>query len=277
MIPAYNTESFLPKALDSVLNQTYGNPFEVLVVDDGSTDATPEVIRHYEKMNSNKVKSITHLENKGICSARNTLLKNAQGDVQVWLDSDDTITPEALYKIMGYFQEHPEKGFVYSNSNQFDTEGNLLNKVRRNTLHPHLEDLIYYFYFTGPIRAFRKSKTGNLKHDKLKMGGDYDLVLEIFNRIGAEGMGFIDEALYNCTIRGGSICDSIGPKEAELIGKNILKKHLKKTNFYGNKPFEIICHRVEQRASYFDHLVEGESTMKPEARKVLTRYLQKGF
>jgi CDP-ribitol ribitolphosphotransferase len=274
MIPVFNTESFLPKALDSVLNQTYRGPYEILVVDDGSTDSTPEVIRDYKKRNPGKIKSITHPENRGLTSARNTLLEKAQGDVQIWLDSDDTIAKETLNKIIEYFQKHQEKGFVYSNSNQFDVNGNFLNAVRRNALHPHLEDLMHYFYFTGPIRAFRKSKTGDLRiEDELKIGEDYALVLDIFNRIGSEGMGFIDKALYNCTIRSGSTCDLIDTKTAELSGKSILEKHLKKINFYGDLPFEIIYHRVGQRASYFDHLVEGKSTMKPEVRKVLEEYL----
>ncbi len=274
MIPAYNTESFLPKALDSALNQTYRGPYEILVLNDGSTDATPEVIKYYKKKNHDKVKSINHSENKGVSPSRKTLLEKAQGDLLVWLDSDDTITPKALYSIVEYFQKHQEKGFVYSNSNQVDAKGNFLKAVRRNALHPYLEDLIHYFYFTGPIRAFRKSKTGDLRVDNLKIGGDYSLVLEIFNKIGSEGMGFIDEALYNCTIRNGSICDLIDPKEAELVGKNILEKHLKKTNFYGSIPFEIIYHRVAQRASYFDHLVGGKSTMNPKAKEVLEKYLQ---
>lgn len=109
VIPTYNRASLLAEALESVLNQTY-KYFEIIVVDDGSTDSTDAVIKPY-------IGSIKYIRqnNQGNGAARNTGIKEAKGEFVAFLDSDDLWLPDKLEKQIKYLQEHPDVDMVYGN------------------------------------------------------------------------------------------------------------------------------------------------------------------
>ena len=86
IIPTYNRIDLLKDAINSVLNQTYKN-IEIIVVNDGGSDRTEEVLQSY--IRQNKIKYI-YQNNKGLSAARNTGIKNAKGDLIAFLDDDDT-------------------------------------------------------------------------------------------------------------------------------------------------------------------------------------------
>lgn len=92
IIPAYNVEKYIKKCLDSVLNQTY-NDYEIIIINDGSTDNTSKILESYK---SNKKIKIINQENKGLSNARNTGVSNAKGDYILFIDSDDFIEKELL-------------------------------------------------------------------------------------------------------------------------------------------------------------------------------------
>jgi len=120
IIPTYNREHLLGRALKSILNQTYKD-FEVIVVDDGSTDNTEDVIREFSAL---KIHYIKHIENKGEGAARNTGVKAARGDYVAFLDSDDEYLPEKLEKEMAVFKsESPRLGVVYSDMCEIERNG----------------------------------------------------------------------------------------------------------------------------------------------------------
>ena len=96
IIPVYNTEKYINKCINSVLNQTLSN-IEIIVVDDGSTDHSCEIIEQY-KIKDNRIKIIRQ-KNLYAGVARNNGLKNAIGEYVYFLDSDDFITPRCLEKI----------------------------------------------------------------------------------------------------------------------------------------------------------------------------------
>lgn len=95
IIPAYNNALFLRESLDSVLNQKTRYTFEAVVVDDGSTDGTPEILREY----AGRIRAIRQ-ENKGHSGARNTGLSACRGRYILFHDSDDTLCPGALEALM---------------------------------------------------------------------------------------------------------------------------------------------------------------------------------
>ena len=77
IIPVYNTEKYLERCIDSVISQTYGN-YEIILVDDGSTDTSPEICDDYREKGS-RIRVI-HKSNGGLSDARNTALETAKGD-----------------------------------------------------------------------------------------------------------------------------------------------------------------------------------------------------
>ncbi|PYX11479.1 MAG: hypothetical protein DMG84_23855 [Acidobacteria bacterium] len=89
IIPCYNQAHFLHEAIESVLAQSYPN-FEIIMVNDGSTDSTADVVRRYSPVR------YVYQENAGLSSARNTGLKKSRGEYVVFLDADDRLLPEAL-------------------------------------------------------------------------------------------------------------------------------------------------------------------------------------
>lgn len=111
VIPTYNRARLLKRAIQSVLEQTYQD-FEIIVVDDGSTDNTEEIVRSF---GDGRVRYIRYKENKGEAAARNTGIKAAKGKYIASQDSDDEWLPEKLEKQMKTFQNaSPKVGVVYT-------------------------------------------------------------------------------------------------------------------------------------------------------------------
>ena len=106
IIPTYNREKIIGRAIDSVFAQTWQN-FEIIVLDDGSQDNTKAVVEAYGP----KVKYF-YQGNKGIAGARNGGMRHAGGDYLAFLDSDDYWLPAKLEKQMALFGEHPEYGMI---------------------------------------------------------------------------------------------------------------------------------------------------------------------
>jgi len=113
IIPTYNRAHLIGRVIQSVLNQIYQD-FEIIVVNDGSTDNTKEVIRKFQERDE-RIKYIKHNKNKGASAARNTGIKAARGKFIAFQDSDDEWLPEKLEKQMKVFENAPEKvGVVYT-------------------------------------------------------------------------------------------------------------------------------------------------------------------
>lgn len=93
IVPVYNSEKYLHRCIDSILSQTFTD-FEVLLIDDGSTDSSGEICDEYAAKDS-RVR-VFHKENGGVSSARNMGLDNAYGEYSIHVDSDDWIEPNML-------------------------------------------------------------------------------------------------------------------------------------------------------------------------------------
>ncbi len=108
IVPTYNRAGMLEKAVESVLAQTFKD-LELIVVDDGSTDNTGEVMTKYQ----GRVKYVAK-KNGGVASARNRGLEKASGDLVAWLDDDDFFMPDKIKKQVEFFKKNPVVGLVYS-------------------------------------------------------------------------------------------------------------------------------------------------------------------
>jgi glycosyltransferase involved in cell wall biosynthesis len=117
IIPTYNREKFIGPAIQSVLDQTYQD-FEVIVVDDGSTDETLNVVKQF----SEKVRYI-YQPNKGRSHARNKGLSLAKGQFVAFLDSDDLYLHEKLRLQVDFMKQHKEFGMVYTSAYCIDEDG----------------------------------------------------------------------------------------------------------------------------------------------------------
>lgn len=135
IIPTRNRAHFLPRALDSIYAQTYPN-FEILVVDDGSTDQTGRVVEAYDA----RLRYFLQ-RHQGVSAARNRALAEARGEYVAFLDDDDMFMPQKLEKQVAYLDEHPDTHWVYSGFQLVDQynaplpDGAIIPQVERVGLH----------------------------------------------------------------------------------------------------------------------------------------------
>lgn len=102
-MPVYKVESYLPKCLDSIVNQTYQN-LEIILIDDGSPDRCGEICDEYAKRDNRIV--VIHKENGGVSSARNVGLKLASGEYIGWVDSDDWVEKDMFAYLLNGLQSY---------------------------------------------------------------------------------------------------------------------------------------------------------------------------
>ena len=175
IIPTYNRAKIVHKAIDSVLQQTYKD-YEILVVDDGSTDNTKAALNQY---GNNIV--YRYKDNGGISSARNFGIENATGKYVALLDSDDYWLEKKLEKQMACFRENPSYGVVATRCASFEIDGNF------DTIEPQ-----------GKIREKnRPGKSGwvykDLFHRNFIRTSSVVIKLDCFAKVG-----MFDESLYQC-------------------------------------------------------------------------------
>ena len=112
LIPAYNAARFLPEALESILAQSYTD-YEIIVVDDGSTDDTQAVCARYDMI------AYQYQCHSGVAAARNAAIRASNGEIIAFLDADDIFLPEKLAKQMEYLDAHPDCSIVFSELRNF--------------------------------------------------------------------------------------------------------------------------------------------------------------
>jgi glycosyltransferase involved in cell wall biosynthesis len=181
VIPAYNSAPFIAAALDSVLAQSHPVS-EVIVVDDGSTDATPQIVAAYPQ-----VKWVSQ-DHQGPSAARNTGIRQALCESVAFLDSDDIWQPDKIAKQLAALAAHPSAAFSFSTLAGFYTRDNVEVAVEP--------------YMPNELRVWLKGKT---THDGRAFGNIYQLLLRtncvhtssvIARRNALSDVGMFDETMH---------------------------------------------------------------------------------
>lgn len=188
VIPAYNSQEHIAKAVQSALKQTY-QPVEVIVVDDGSSDGTEEVLRGF----GDKIRYIRK-ENGGPASARNAGIQAASGEYVAFLDGDDIWYPDKLRKQMPLFRE--DTGLIYGRLDPFDESG-VIEKKRRPLVRGEALKRLFAKNFistsTVVVKKEHLERAGLFDEDpELISVEDYDMWLRV---AALTKIDFVDEAL----------------------------------------------------------------------------------
>lgn len=136
LMPVYNVEKYLEKTLESVKNQTYTD-FEVIMVDDGSTDSSGQLCDKWTQEDSRF--RVIHTENKGVSAARNTALSLVRGEYIFFMDSDDLIEPETFEELLDTLKKN-EADMVMGNLFYTDNNGNMLDEL--NSASPVKDEIL---------------------------------------------------------------------------------------------------------------------------------------
>lgn len=175
IIPTYNCAQYLPKAIESVLNQKFKN-YEIIVIDDGSQDSTKNVIKHYQKY----IQYVYYQENHGVSYARNIGIKKAQGKYIAFLDADDLWLSDKLKIQIECFEKYPEIGLVFSDVIVLD-ENKEEKKYKIRNFKKNIESLIQNNFITTSSVMIKKEcfeKVG-MFNTNFFIAEDYDLWLRI--------------------------------------------------------------------------------------------------
>jgi len=128
IIPTYNSSEYIRTTIQSVINQTYKN-IEVIIIDDGSTDNTTDIIHQYfPEIN------IIHQENGGASKARNTGINIATGELIAFLDSDDLWLPNKIEKQVAVFKDNSNVGLVTTEQIFFNDTGDFGKSHKKSSL-----------------------------------------------------------------------------------------------------------------------------------------------
>ncbi|MDA7423946.1 glycosyltransferase family 2 protein [Thalassococcus lentus] len=131
VVPAYNATSTLPQTLKSLVSQTFRD-LEIVVVDDGSIDATAQVTNEFA-MRDDRIRLVRQF-NRGLAGARNSGIAAAKGMVIGFCDADDIWMPEKLATHVAHLQDNPEVGLSYSGSAMIDNDGQRIGHAQRPKL-----------------------------------------------------------------------------------------------------------------------------------------------
>jgi glycosyltransferase involved in cell wall biosynthesis len=170
IIPTYNRRQLIARSIKSVLNQTYQN-FELIIVDDGSTDGTEEVVAAF---NDQRIRYVRREENKGEAAARNMGIKAARCDYIAYQDSDDEWLPEKLARQMKLLEDaSPQVGVIYT--------GFWKAENRRKTYIPF---------------SWVNQKNGDI-HKELLKGNFIGSPVALIKKECFDNVGLFDERLHN--------------------------------------------------------------------------------
>ena len=228
IMPVYNAAKTLQRSLDSIEAQGFRD-FEVVVVDDCSTDVSPEIMSVYAK-ERDYVKVIRHSANSGAAAARNTGLDNASGQYLVWLDADDTMAPEELQTIFENAGDADIVGWDWTLA--MNVNGRYMRQADYSTPLEALKKLM-----GGVMRwnlwlwAIRRDLWGDLRFEPdANMGEDMMAVLSLLGR--ASSVSQIHKPLYSYNaVNSASISKQFGGKNRAQIERNLkrLEENLKRT------------------------------------------------
>ena len=177
--PSYNTGQYITKTIESVLNQTYKN-WEMIIVDDCSTDNTDEVVSPY--LVDNRIKYIKKDKNSGASVSRNIALREAKGKWIAFLDSDDLWLPEKLEKQIAFMKLKDYK-FSYTRYSEINQNG-IETGVHITGPFKITKTGMYNYCWVGCLTVmYDREAIGLLQAAEIKSREDYSLWLQISKKV----------------------------------------------------------------------------------------------
>lgn len=253
IIPAYNAAKFVGEAVESALAQTYPDK-QIIVVDDGSTDATKQVLSKYEE----RIRYI-YQSNQGVAAARNKGIHAGTGKYIAFLDADDIWYPEKLEKQIAVLENNQKAGFVYCD-NFFVNEKRQLSEsygykvfLKKGNILPDL--FCRYFLITSSLLMRRACfEWIGYFDESLKVGEDYDFFLKLAFAFPAE---VIEEKLWERRVSKTSLSrqDFVLDWQTDI---NTLNKFIKKHKFFAELFKPIVDERLSE--CHFDLAYHGRKT-----------------
>jgi glycosyltransferase involved in cell wall biosynthesis len=235
LMPTYNTPArYLTEALDSVVAQTYDN-WELRAVDDASSEPQlRDILAAYARRDP-RIKTAFLSRNLGVSGATNQALERAEGEFIALLDHDDTLHPQALYRIVELLQGDRALDMIYSDEDKIDAEGRHYGPFFKPDWSP---DYLLSMMYSCHLGAYRTALVREIGGFAPAMDGaqDYDMVLRLISR--SQKVGHVPWVLYHWRAWPGSTALSHWAKpEAEAAARRALQRYLE-TNGHAGRVVE---------------------------------------
>lgn len=287
IIPIYNTKDELPKCLNSICNQTYGD-LEIICVDDGSTDGSAKIVDEFGKRDQRA--KIVHKENGGESSARNTGLKIATGEYIAFCDCDDWIDQD-MYETLARELDQENLDMVaagwYKETGSQSRE--IKNDLPVSSRAFDRDELLKYLYMRDSYRGFAymwnklyrrellKDKQGNwmLFREDLRLGGDVLYLAEAALKV--KRGKYVDRAFYHYNQRSESGCHT---KDVHRLRDWLRAYELVLQRFEEEHVDEEIMNYVKRFLAYHSSnaaeiaAAQGEEEAKKEFQRFMEIYKQ---
>ncbi len=218
LMAVHNTERFVGQAIESILQQSFRD-FELIVLDDGSTDRSLPILQHYAAQDL-RIRLISR-ENRGIPQTRNELLREAQGEFIAVMDSDDVALPDRLARQVAFLQQSPDVVWVGGAFQLIDRKGRLMTEIPLAERNEEIRSLLQagQVSFLHPTALMRRSAVLQVGgyDESLPLAEDLDLWLRL-SEIGA--LANLPKAVVQYRLHGNSICDryqALPPHEVQTV------------------------------------------------------------
>ncbi len=225
-IPVYNRADYISEAIESALNQTYEN-FEIVIVDDGSTDGTRNILNRYA---ANKRVKIIYKEHTNAPDTRNRAIAEASGDYILWLDSDDVLRPHLLSTYGNVLRNYPDTDALYCNLVSIGEETNVVHEYQN--WQNRQDDAIRYLLHGSPIPnpglLIKRSLLSSYLYDvSFRRAHDYELWSRILFSTSL-AVKYVPEVLVNYRIHADNLSGRMKPHidlsfDSKII-QNVLNK-----------------------------------------------------
>ena len=240
IVPVYNVEKYLIECLESLVNQTKQD-FEIILIDDGSTDSSGQICDFYAKKSNNTI-SVIHKNNQGPLAARLDGIKIAHGDYSIFVDSDDFVQPNLIEILTNTVIKDPSLDLVlysfrYYRNNEFSERFKPIAENLKIWSDNEKHELYEKLLFTNDISAIwtKAVRTSLLKEDAtnytIYFGKNMaeDVLQSLYILTAAHKTIFIDQLLYNYRVLGKSFSHTFTLKAFEK--KNTLHVYEKKLEY----------------------------------------------
>lgn len=174
VLPSYNGVKYIRQSINSILLQSYES-WELILVDDCSTDITWQIMQEYEEKNPDKIRVIHHEVNRKLPAALNTGFLVARGEYLSWTSDDNCYKPGAFETMASYLDENPNVGLVYCDYSTINDQGEL-NRV---SVLP--SEAIMFKSMIGPCFLYRREvyKSVGVYSEKYFLAEDYEFFLRV--------------------------------------------------------------------------------------------------
>ncbi len=205
--PAYNAEKYISQTINSVINQIYDN-WEMVIVNDGSTDRTEQIIKGYVEKYPDKIFLYSNEKNSGAAVALNEAMKHAKGKYMCWLSADDAYVETMLSSSVQFLQEHKEYNAVFSKYANIDENNKLISLG-------YSEDYVTQIKEMGNLQPYHRIlKYGNAFH-----GCALFAEREIFQKTGEFDPNFMYAVDYEYWFRMASVANIGFLDEFNVLGR----------------------------------------------------------